>query len=248
MSNKVLYIVSCFTMAILLAQCAPAITKKYINKKNNQVMEKIDVNALLKAKRIETSEKKVVVENKRYFPDGRVSNLDYYEENYKTGKTTTISWTPTRISKRIYTIDSPIVQIYTFYPDGSLKARYDKYVGNITKGRSMGEFIFSSGYDVVIGKLYLYDEDGNIEKVTDYDEKYPFSIEQVLKLMKEKYEANIKYMKISQRGLGVRNFDTDKPYWEVVYTSSEKRGEWLLHIDGKTGEVTEKGEFIVHES
>lgn len=210
-------------------------------------MEKINVNALLKAKDKKTSEKTVIVD-KKYFPDGRLLKLDYYEEDHTTGKNTIISWNPTRVNKIIYTINSPIAHMYFFYPDGALRSQYDKYVGNVTKGRNIGAFIFSFGYNVIIGKRYEYDQDGNIEKVIDYDEKFPFSIEQVLNLMKEKYDANIEHMKIRQKGSGVRNFDTEQPYWEVIYGSSEKRGAWLLHIDGKTGEVTEKGQFIVHES
>lgn len=247
MNNKVLYIICYITIILSFTQCAPPITTQYINKKNDQVLEKINVNALLNAKNEKTSEKTVVVD-KQFFPDGRLSKLDYYEEDHTNRKNTIISWAPTRIDKKIYTIGSPILQIYNFYQNGVLKSQYDKYVGNVTKGKSLGAFIYSFQYDVVIGKLYLYDQNGNIERVTDYDEKFPFSIGQVLNLMKEKYDANIQYMKINQRGLGVRNFDVEQPYWEVVYTSSKKLGEWLIHIDGKTGEVTEKGVFIVHES
>lgn len=243
MRNKVLYFISYVIMVLSLIQCAPAITKQYINKKNNQVMEKIDINALLKARKIETSNIKIVVENKRYLPDGRVSNLDYYEEDHRTGKTTIISWIPTLIIKKVYTIDSPIVHIYNFYPDGSLRSQYEKYIGYVTKGRDIGQFNFSFGYDVVIGKLYLYDQNGNIEKVTDYDENYPYSIEQVLRLIKEKYTENIEELQIRQK----QNYHTKVYYWEVIYSDSENHSQ-QLYIDGRTGEVTEKGLYIIHES
>ena len=188
MRNKILFYF--FGIIIILNfGCSQKIVSDYRVKGNEQLLEKINVSALYKAKSKENNREKILVKKHVNPEKDLLHQIDYIITNKKTNRRTQIYWSldSDYISKKTDQFGYPFKEIATYFKNGNLKSRYTKYIGNWKKD---GNYSYSSvpfNHRVIIGKFYEYDIKGNVIKVTDYDKLYSFSVYDVIKLMKEQY-------------------------------------------------------------
>ena len=206
-------------------------------------MEKINVEKLFKSKSKETKTESIIVE-KKFNPEKQIfSSLNYTKINKLKNETTLIRWSyDGGIRKTVYQVNNPIKKFSIYYKNGNLREKYNNYIGDWKKEEN-GRYTYSWHHHIVIGKLYSYDISGNIVKEVDFDKNYGFSIYSLIELLENQYVESVFYTSISQK----QYFETKEYYWEVIYRDSEKDYPQILHIDSKTGKVTEKGDFIVTE-
>lgn len=90
---------------------------------------------------------------------------------------------------------------------------------------------------IEFGNVYFYDSEGNVTQVVDRDEGYSFSLDDVIKLMKDKYGLDIEKDSVLQSAARGPNIvkEGSLGYKISVY----ERGLFAkdYHIDGITGEV-----------
>jgi hypothetical protein len=117
--------------------------------------------------------------------------------------------------------NSPYCIVKVFYQNTSLQAKGNEF------------------YGLPIGIHNEYDEKGNLIKETNYDKDYKFSIDDLIKKMKEKYNYDL--MNVEKTYNLNRYIDsqyTKLPIYELYYR--DNKNHQVLHsyiINGNTGEV-----------
>ena len=221
--KQVIYIVSALSLLSLFG-CATQISKQYINKKNNQMMERINVNALLRAKNKETKNKIVTIDTIFNPNINRIQQMYYKEYNKKTKESIGITWSlfGGRISK-IWEKNNNHVEYFNFYKNGNLERKYTDTV--------------STNFRLTIGTRYEYDQDGNVTNAIDFDKKYTYGLKNLFSLLESKYGIT--------DGFGVsqyKEYNSEELYWEVLYRDEKNFLKRIL-VHGIKGEITEKGYY-----
>ena len=224
--KQVIYIVSALSLLSLFG-CAPRISKQYINKKNNQMMERINVNALLRAKNKETKNKIVTIDTMFNPNINRIQQMYYKEHNKNTKERIGITWTLAGGISKIWEKNNNHVEHLYFYKNGNLESKYTDTVCNNFR------------LQIRLGTRYEYDQDGNVTNAIDFDKKYTFGLKNLFSLLESKYEIT--------DGAGIRQYkeyNSEEPYWEVIY-EDENNFYMRILVHGITGEIIEKGKYVV---
>ncbi len=223
--------------AILVSCQTPIIIQ---NNKSDYSTERLNKQALINAKNQDNKNRFVKVDTSYNPLHNRVVSGHYMELNKKNNERTYISWGDTYATKKVLKSGDSIIRYSHFYGNGNLKSSYNKFVGKINIDEN-DNLIYNAGYNVVIGKLYDYDEEGNLKNIYDYD--FTFSIFDLRNFLEKKYVTDANKVAIRQ----FRDFETQEILWEVVYEDDSKNYPQLLIIDSKTGKVLEKKDYIVKE-
>ncbi len=88
--------------------------------------------------------------------------------------------------------------------------------------------------DFIVGIKKEYDEQGNLIKETDLDKPFTYTWEDIKKYLKQH-----KVEDLHKDIVGVQRFDNpNKTYWELEFQGEYKelKGQFLVELDGKTGE------------
>ena len=222
--KQVIYIVSALSLLSLFG-CATQISKQYINKKNNQMMERINVNALLRAKNKETKNKIVTIDTTFNPNINRIQLMYYKEYNKNTKESIGITWNLFGGISKIWEKNNNHVEYFNFYKNGNLERKYTDTV--------------STNFRLTIGTRYEYDQDGNVTNAIDFDKKYTYGLKNLFSLLESKYEIT--------DGAGIRQYkeyNSEEPYWEVIY-EDENNFYMRILVHGITGEIIEKGKYVV---
>lgn len=105
-----------------------------------------------------------------------------------------------------------------YYPNGNL--------------RSKG---INSWLGFQIGKVYKYDEKGNLTETIDHDEGYEFTYEQVLEFCQEN-DIELQSDKIMNR-LKKGTLSDERKVWIIDYNNPKTHKRDIYRLDGGTGEV-----------
>lgn len=232
-----------FTIIIILNfGCSQKIVSDYRVKGNDQILERINISELKKTKSKETNREKIFVEKHLDTEKDLLYRIVYIVTNKKSNRKTYIQWNldSDYIRKETYQFGYPFKDYFFYFKNGNLKSKSTQYVG---KWRKDGKSTYTSFNDNnAVGQFYEYNIKGQIINLIDYDKIFKFSVYDVINLMKEKYSKDEFEYSVTQK----KYYQTANYYWEVIYETDNYYPK-LLQIDGKTGNVTEKGDYIVKE-
>ena len=101
-------------------------------------------------------------------------------------------------------------------------------------------------YGVPIGLHKEYDENGQIVKTTNCDSLNHFSVSDLVKAMKKRF--NIDLLKLNRRTYISRNVNSDyrRPVYHIRYPNSDMLGKEII-IDGNNGKTLSDKDFTIVE-
>jgi hypothetical protein len=103
-------------------------------------------------------------------------------------------------------------------------------------------------YNFCIGITKIYDENGKLTKTINCDEKYSFTIKQLIEKLKKDYKIDFSTRKGNGRGIE-RNYINGKDCYNIIInlgTSSKSETKNIV-IDGNNGEVISESNHQYNE-
>ncbi|TXK74888.1 hypothetical protein [Mesonia sp. K4-1] len=174
-------------ISFVFIQCKAQLTEEYINKKNNQIMERLNIDNFKKNKEINTKEKQVSVGFSESLGDPKFY-FSYYKKDKTIGKEINISGNKKAgYRKEITYEDCPYQENLEFYPNGNLRRRVTSYIGDLRKEKDgvLRRPHFSLT-PFPVGKGYKYNENEEIIEEFDYDKGYNVSIKDLERILLDK--------------------------------------------------------------
>lgn len=242
-------------ISFVFIQCKTQLTKEYINKKNNQIMERLNINDFKKIKKINTEEKQISGGFSESLGDPKFY-FSYYEKDKTIGKEISISGSKkTGYKKKITYKDSPYQESLEFYPNGNLRRRITGYIGYLREEKDgiLRRPPFSLA-PFPIGKAYKYNEKGDVIEEVDHDKGYIISIDNLEKILLDKKGVVLdrdvtaiekRTHKQTTEWLGeFKDWESEHSgYWFIKYQKPDDIA-YAIIVSGETGDILREGEVI----
>lgn len=255
MRSKTIYKYVLIAISFVFIQCKTQLTEKYINKQNNQTMERLNISDFKKIKEINTEEKQVSGGFSESLGDLKFY-FSYYEKDKTTGKEINISGNKkTGYRKEITYRNSPYKEKLDFYPNGNLRHQVTGYIGNLRKEKDgvLRRPTFSLA-PFPVGKGYKYNEKGDIIEEIDHDKGYIISIEDLEKILLDKKGVVLnrdvttiekRTHKQTTEWLGeLKDWESEHSgYWYIKYQKPDDIA-YAIIVSGETGDILREGEAI----
>lgn len=139
--------------------------------------------------------------------------------------------------------DDKIISVQENIKDSPFKSQklYSKKTLILTK-------VQTQFYNFCIGITKIYDENGKLTKIINCDEKYSFTIKQLIEKLKNDYEIDFSTRKGSGREIE-RNYINGKDCYNVIINlgTSAKSGTKNIVIDGNNGKVISESNHQYNE-
>ena len=233
MRSKTIYKYVLIAICFVFIQCKTRLTEKYINKQNNQTMERLNISDFKKIKEINTEEKQVLGGFSESLGD-RKYYFSYYEKDKTTGKEINISGDKkTGYSKEITYRNSPYKERLDFYPNGNLRHQVTGYIGNLRKEKDgvLRRPPFSLR-PFPVGKGYKYNEKGDIIEEIDHDKGYIISIEDLSKILLDEKEI---VLNRDVYGVKKRTYEQISSWIKDEVKDKEDSGYWFISLKERRG-------------
>ena len=233
MRSKTIYKYVLIAICFVFIQCKTRLTEKYINKQNNQTMERLNISDFKKIKEINTEEKQVLGGFSESLGD-RKFYFSYYEKDKTTGKEINISGDKkTGYSKEITYRNSPYKERLNFYPNGNLRHQVTGYIGNLRKEKDgvLRRPPFSLR-PFPVGKGYKYNEKWDIIEEIDHDKGYIISIEDLSKILLDEKEI---VLNRDVYGVKKRTYEQISSWIKDEVKDKEDSGYWFISLKERRG-------------
>lgn len=240
-------------ISFVFIQCKAQLTEEYINKKNNQIMERLNINDFKKIKQIDSKEKSVSAGFNERSEDPRF-RFWYQEENKVSGeKIELYGDKKSGYRKEVRYKDSPYQENLEFYPDGNLRRRVTSCIGNLRKEKD--SVLRRPSFSLApfpVGKEYKYNEDGDVIKEIDHDKGYNISIKDLEQILLDKRKIDLnkvatdisKYSHKRISGVVFINWKREHAgYWFIKYQKPGNTAQ-IIVVSAETGEILQEGEAI----